>query len=103
MRHRERTGRSRSLVNRGCWDRFALHSPFWHGTGGRIRSRRRLLARGDWVFGRRHTRGARLRLRRGEREVPRLTMFARDDFVDRRKLILLVTFAGGPDRVGDFV
>ncbi len=30
-------------------------------------------------------------------------MFARDDFADRRKLILPVTFAGGPDRIGDFV
>ena len=36
--------------------------------------------------------------RRGGREIPRLTL----DFVDRRKLLMPMTFAGRPGRIGGF-
>ena len=92
----------RDYVDRRCRRDPSLRSVARADDAGRIVS-----------LGTRDGRGICLALRRGEREVsretvrdvnctPRLTMFARDDFVDRRKLIPLVTFAGGPDRIGGF-
>ena len=107
VRHVGRPGESARDVGESCGVCFLRRGRGSGGAGGCVEGSQR--RRSGGAFGRPGGLmgppvGRRLGFieRRGNGEIPRLTLFPRDDFVDRRKLIPLVTFAGGPDRIGGF-